>query len=243
MNQTLKRCTICKEFKPATAEYFHEEKRRNPPALRSACKPCANAQAKRTRNPEKKREYDKQWSKANQERRRKSCRDWRARNLEEQRERERLVKKQDPNRSAKARQWEAENPERKRQSRQEYAKKNKGKLLSILHRYVARKASLPSDFTEDDWQFALNYFGGRCAVCGRPPGLFHTLAMDHWLPISSPNCPGTVPHNIVPLCHGREGCNNSKHDKHPDEWLRQKYGAKKARAITSKIHAYFSRVR
>jgi len=110
-------------------------------------------------------------------------------------------------------------------------------------RREAIKANLPSDFTTDDWNFALNYFNGRCAACGRPPAFFHRLDMDHWIPLSNPDCPGTVPTNIIPLCGGVGGCNQQKHASDPHEWLIKKFGKKSAGAISNRIHKYFSLVR
>ena len=64
------------------------------------------------------------------------------------------------------------------------------------------------------------------------------MAMDHWIPIVSPDCPGTVPWNIVPLCGGAGGCNNSKSDRNAAEWLIGKFGKRKGRAILRKIEAF-----
>src|SRR5260221_119478 len=74
--------------------------------------------------------------------------------------------------------------------------------------YLLRKRELPNVFTSQDWRNALEYWGHRCAVCERPRGLWHTLSQDHWIPLSSPDCPGTDPTNILPLCCGTDGCNN-----------------------------------
>lgn len=245
-NIPLKCCTICGNEFPATLEHFYKTGGKKE-GLRPTCKRCTIEQAKRTRDPEKLREYHKKWSQENREKRRQSCRDWRSRNIDEQREREKRVKRNDPNRVAKVRAWEAKNFERnlknRREGRKKYAKENGGKLRAAWHRYESRKRGLPDDFTESDWQFALDHFYGRCAVCGRPPGFFHKLALDHWIPISDPDCPGTVPHNIVPLCHGVGGCNNRKRHTKPQEWLKQNYGAKEARAISNRVHGFFSLVR
>lgn len=242
MEQTTKRCTRCGDELPATTEYFYKRGGKRA-GLRGACKSCHIEQAKATRDPARAAAYQREWARSNREKRRKANRDWRARNLEAQRARERAVKRNDSNHAAKARAWEASNPSRHRAQRLRYARSNRGKLRAILHRYIARKASLPDDFTTDDWRFALDYFGNCCAVCGRRPGDDCTLAMDHWQPLSGPDCPGTVPHNIVPLCHGQNGCNNSKHDRQPEEWLHHVYGGREARAIIRKIHAFFSAVR
>lgn len=224
----MKRCSKCKEEYPATLEYFYPEKRRGPGALRSTCKVCSAAQTKATRDPDKKREYNQQWAEENRDKRRKSCREWRARNLEEQRERDRLAKAKDPERREKVKAWRINNKDKARQN---------------MRRYFSRKAGHSDDFTNADWQFALDHFKGCCVACGRPAGLFHTLAMDHWIPNSSPDCPGTVPANIVPLCNGPDGCNQSKHARNPEEWLLSKFGKKQGRAILAKVQHFFSQVR
>ncbi len=112
-----------------------------------------------------------------------------------------------------------------------------------LPAYLARKHSLPNTFTADDWQRALEYWEHKCAVCGRPRGLWHTLAKDHWLPLTSPDCPGTVATNILPLCHGEGGCNNSKSKKDPESWLIERLGKRRAARKRGEIQAYFDWVR
>ncbi len=113
------------------------------------------------------------------------------------------------------------------------------KILARNRLRDAKQANLPNTFKQSNWEFALTYWKGCCAVCGRPPGLWHTLAMDHWIPLANPDCPGTVPSNIIPLCHGVDGCNNSKRDKDPALWLTQKYGSKKAKTKIKEIELYF----
>jgi hypothetical protein len=103
---------------------------------------------------------------------------------------------------------------------------------------------LPNTLTDAQWQFALSHFDHRCAVCGMSINLFVTLAADHWIPVSSPFCPGTIATNIIPLCHtkrgGIGGCNNSKGDSDPTEWLTAKFGGLKAKKIEKRIGLYFS---
>lgn len=139
-----------------------------------------------------------------------------------------------------ARESYARNPEARHLRNREWRDTERGKLVArtLRIRYYARKRSLPDEFTTADWQAALNYFGGCCAVCGRPQGLWHTLAADHWIPLNSPDCPGTVDWNIVPLCHGNGGCNNSKQNRPAAEWLVEKFGPRKGRAILRKIEAF-----
>src|SRR5262245_54364387 len=71
----------------------------------------------------------------------------------------------------------------------------------------ARKRSTPDTWTADQQAFMESYWHNACAVCGNPKGLFWTLAHDHWIPLNSPTCPGTIATNMIPLCHGTGGCN------------------------------------
>jgi hypothetical protein len=104
--------------------------------------------------------------------------------------------------------------------------------------------SLPSDFTQDDRSFAFEYFSGRCAVCEKPlQDLFGETSpsTDHWVPVCDPrpDNPGTVPTNIIPLCHGAGGCNNKKGSRDPVEWLNDEFGARKAKEILERIETFF----
>lgn len=116
-------------------------------------------------------------------------------------------------------------------------------LVYQTRRRLRGSRSQPIAFRSEDWKYALRYFDGCCAVCGRPPGLWHSIAMDHWIPLSSPDCPGTIPTNIVPLCHGLDGCNNSKCNRNAEEWLVERYGAIKAKKILHRIQAYFAHIK
>lgn len=105
--------------------------------------------------------------------------------------------------------------------------------------YKARKRGVEGTLTARDWQCCLEYFNGCCAVCERPPGLWHTIAADHWIPVTDPQCPGTTPTNIIPLCQGVNGCNNSKSNNDALTWLVSKFGEKQANQIANHIEAYF----
>jgi len=97
--------------------------------------------------------------------------------------------------------------------------------------------------TVANWHYALDYFHNCCAVCERQLNdLFnsHTASQDHWIPQSHPDCPGYVPTNIIPLCHGVDGCNNRKHARDAVEWLTEQYGKVKAQKILHKINTYFA---
>lgn len=123
---------------------------------------------------------------------------------------------------------------------------NPDAFLVRINRRKARLLELPHTLTIKEWQHAKDHFNGCCAVCGRPfKDLFgtHTVAQDHWIPLSSPDCPGTIAKNIIPLCHGVSGCNNSKRDKNAFQWLVERFGKRKAKHIYDKIIAYFDSIR
>lgn len=134
------------------------------------------------------------------------------------------------------------NRERRNTQHREYRAAHPVKMLIHQHRYRARLLGLPDSFTEADWRLALDYFEGCCAVCGRQSGLWHVVGVDHWIPLALTDCPGTVPSNIIPLCHGIDGCNNSKRNKRPEHWLTEKFGRRKAAQIATRIEAYFKTV-
>lgn len=131
---------------------------------------------------------------------------------------------------------------REKNGKQYYAQ-NRERFIANHARRMARKRALPDTLTAEQWKRCLDYLGHQCAVCGRMPGLWHTLAMDHWIPLSSPDCPGTIATNIVPLCHGDGGCNEMKAARLPEEWLIEKFGKRKGRQILKRIEQYFEWVK
>lgn len=148
--------------------------------------------------------------------------------------------------SMKAHQNYQENRERYKQSNKRWLAEHPERAKEIAKartsRYLARKKNLPSTFSAEDLRTAITHFNGCCAVCGNQLNnlLGDTKAhMDHWIPLSNPNCPGTVPTNMIPLCGGVNGCNQSKQDAEPEEWLKKKFGKRKAKLILNRIEEYF----
>lgn len=131
------------------------------------------------------------------------------------------------------------NQKRIRLMAKDYRKRKPEVKRASAQRRLARKRGLLDNFTAEDWQRALDYFGHRCAVCGREADDVVILAADHWIPLVSPDCPGTVPENILPLCHGVGGCNNEKQDRPPREWLRRKLGEVQASQRIIEFQTYF----
>lgn len=208
-------CSRCGTEKPATLEYFYE-RLSAPDGLRGVCIDCRKAQSA-------------QWVKDNPERARQNGRGRQAR---QRRHKRKLL-------LARTRKWKAENRDKVRQYREE----NRAKFAVYSRRRRDRVNGLPHSLTPEEWQRALVYFDYRCAVCRRPlDGLFHTAAVDHWIPASNPDCPGTVATNVVPLCHGVGGCNNSKGARDPKEWLEATFGTKKAQQIQRRIEDYLQHI-
>lgn len=168
---------------------------------------------------------------------------WRASNreiiLERKREYHEKYREKENNRSRK-------NRKLNRDQRQEYARRNILRSRVHTQNHRARKRDLRSDFTPEQQKFALDYFNNSCAICGRQLfDLFgdHGLAFDHWIPLSNSECPGTTATNMIPMCHGVDGCNNSKQASLPEEWLVRRFGKRKAKVILARVREYFEIVR
>lgn len=90
-------------------------------------------------------------------------------------------------------------------------------------------------------QPASEYFEGCCAVCCRSlNGVAHRPAGDHWIPLNKGG--GTTRDNIIPLCDGVDGCNQSKADKDAYEWLIDRFDKRTADEINKRVQAYFAHV-
>ncbi len=224
---TLKHCSKCGEDKPSTAEFFHRNKNLAD-GFNRWCKVCCSKASKRwyENNRDHVKAMTKAWQQTNRERRNETSRLWREANKEARREYYSAYRQT--------------NREKLLDQRKARYKANPELFRAGKHRRFARKRLLPGTFTAEDWRFAVEYFGGCCAVCRRPVGLWHTLAADHWIPLKSPDCPGTVAWNIVPLCHGEGGCNNFKYDRMPADWLVERFGKRKGRVILKRIEAFLN---
>jgi hypothetical protein len=120
---------------------------------------------------------------------------------------------------------------------------NPEKSNLITQRRRARKRHLPDTFTSTEYAFMLHYWKYACAVCGNQDSLFWKLALDHVIALSSPHCPGTIATNMLPLCQGIGGCNNSKNNKDLHTWLLSRYPTRKVAQIEKAITVYFEVVR
>jgi hypothetical protein len=116
------------------------------------------------------------------------------------------------------------------------------------HRRRIRKRGLPYTFTVPEQEFCLQYWHNSCAICGRQNGLWYWLVFDHFIPVTSMDCPGEIASNMIPLCHGKPGkpadmrpcCNTSKGYKDPEVWLIKALGSRKAKHKLHEIETYFA---
>ena len=76
-------------------------------------------------------------------------------------------------------------------------------------KYRARKNSLISDFTTDQWQQCLTHFNHQCAYCD----CTEILEQEHVIPVSKGG--HYTADNIIPACRS---CNASKNNKPLEEW-------------------------
>lgn len=222
---------------PATADYFYP----NGKKLRSMCKLCQSQHSRRINlTPDqlaKRREHDRKYQQK-PERKAADHERWLRRKGTAERKAYEKKRGQSP-----ARRLYMREVDKKRRTTPE--RKNTLRVVK-LNRRGANSGT--TKLSREDWEYALEYFGQRCAVCGNPPGLWHTLGGDHWIPVSKGGL--TIPTNIVPLCNTQKGvpagvpcCNQSKSDKLPNEWLIERFGKRKANEILKRVNTYFESVR
>lgn len=133
-----------------------------------------------------------------------------------------------------SREWYAKNKVRAKQSSDDLIKRNKDKTFAIRQRRRARKRVLPDTLTAAQWNYALEYWDGCCAYSLARPD---KITLDHYIPLSHTDCPGTTAKNCLPACRS---CNSSKLNKHPIEWLKLKFSEQEAEIIQMRVDAYFN---
>ena len=133
-----KQCSKCKEWKPATNEFFPNEKF-GPLGLRSQCKQCSYKKVRKWReaNPERAKESVRKWNQANSERMKESTRKWRE-----------------------------ENPERYKENVRKWREENPGKKSANNQNRRALKANADGTSTAEQIKARFQYYGSRCYYCG-----------------------------------------------------------------------------
>lgn len=179
---------------------------------------------------------------------RESAARWRAENPEKAREKDRLARIRDPEKRravvrASAAKAKAADPEgfRERQRasvvqwKEKYPEHARAHMRAIKARRKARKAALPDTFTKAQWDYTVTWWGG-CAYCGDELPA-SKLTLDHVIPLSSPDCPGTIAENILPAC---PHCNSSKKTMPMGEFLERRFGQSHAAKRLAMIILFFS---
>lgn len=141
------------------------------------------------------------------------------------------------------------NPERYRASQRKHYAKNRDQILldcrqyvlknpwigrAAKQRYSARKRGLPDTLTKDQCKRAVEYFENKCVYCGKE---LSVVTLDHYIPVSDPDCPGTIASNMLPACFT---CNASKQDTDVRIWLLRSYDKEMTDSIIRRIEAYFA---
>lgn len=238
-----KQCVQCGKHKPATAEYFPPRLKDSVDGLRNSCRECRDAynKAYHEKHNEKHKGQSAERYRANKDKVSAQAKRYRAENRDRIAEQKREYDKANKDKArARSRKHYRRHRDEALDYQREYRRKNPDKVVLHTERRRARKVSKPDTFTLAQWQHCLDCFKGCCAVCERPlSGLFHRPHADHWIALSDPDSPGTVAKNMICLCGGSDGCNQSKGGKHPDTWLKERFGDRKAKQIAKKIQAYF----
>jgi hypothetical protein len=223
-DSTTKRCTKCGQVFPATPEYFFRASK-NKDGLNFWCKRCLNAATR-------------QWERNNPDKVSATKKKTRAKFADKIREYNQK--------------YYQENREVILKRSAEWRKANLAHLLVMNTKRRSKRYNLPRDFTADQWQECLEYWGGKCCICGREHDFWHIIVREHWIAVNDkrPNNPGTVAWNMLPMCHSAKGspkddpgCNQSKWQHDPIEWLERKLGKRKAAKKLAEIEAYFGWVK
>ncbi len=205
----LRCCTQCKKWKPDTAEFFHWKRYLN--HSDPMCKDCIKykREIREQTNPDRIRAIQRRYYAKHRE----EIRDY-------------------------GRRWYRKNTHKVSEYHQRSRERHPETPMIMAERRRARKASLPADFKRADWRRCLNYWHHCCAYCGNQRGFLPgmELTADHFIPLSSSICPGTVPENIVPACGS---CNSSKSNQEPQKWLQRRFGRTRTRRIITSVTVYF----
>lgn len=198
-----KKCSKCSKIKGL--KEFHKS-RNHKDGLKPRCKICRNGDNKKHRksNPEY---YQK----------------WRDEHKDEVKEHNKKYHN-DNRESVNAARLERarQNPEHERKKKQEWYKKNKGKVLEGKRRRRDRQANCEENYTRSDERITLKAFSNKCFHCNEE----NNLHIDHHRPLVKGF--GLSVGNAVVLCGT---CNHSKGTKDPEKFYGTKICAKLDRKL------------
>ena len=224
-------CSKCGIEYPITSEFFYTDAQK-PNGFRPECKVCNNAKKQdwRLKNPDKVRANSKleNQRKSPERRARENAKQLAKYHADPQAASKRYkeyYKKKIDYHLERGRKYKDANPDKRRANEQ---------------RRRTREYELPNTLTASEWRYALEYFNQSCAYCGNQEGFWNRIEVEHFIPVTASNCPGSTKDNILPACRH---CNSSKNNKDATEWLTSKYGKRKASAILKRITDYFESVK
>lgn len=195
-------CTVCKEEKPATTEYFSIARDRKD-GFQHTCKVC-NAKYRKVHR-EKILQSNKQYYATHKEIMMQGNKLWQQSNKERVAARaKRYAEAHHGENAQRLKQWAINNPVKRAVNSQ---------------RRRALKRSLPCTLTPQQWQECQDYFNNKCCYCGKEL----PLTQEHFIPLAMGG--GYTQNNIIPACLS---CNSGKCDKAFSEWYpKQKFYSKK----------------
>ena len=202
----LKKCRTCGVEYEATTENFYK-KSTGRDGLTATCRYCILAQQKKYAEEHKEqikkymKEYCVEYAKKNKAKIRKYQREYHQKNIEV--------------RHKKHRKNREDAKERIREYQYHYCRKNKEAYRQRRQKRRAMEKNLKSTFTNEQWEYAQEYFNHKCCYCGKKK----KLQQDHFVPLSKGG--EYTNENIVPSC---QRCNVSKCNRDFQEWYpKQEY--------------------
>lgn len=217
-----KECNTCHKSFPITNKFFTID-RRNSKWVNNKCKECYRKKSrdKYKENPE----ISKVYYESNKEHILEYHRDYYQSNTELCKENGRQnYQNNKESYYARSVQWKAANREKVNEGSRERYQRVKEHHAEITKRWklehrdlvnvhwqnrFAKKKKLEYTFTQGEWQEAKEYFGNKCAYCGKES----KLTQDHFIPVDKDGA--YAKHNIIPAC---SYCNCSKASKLFSEW-------------------------
>lgn len=242
-----KTCSKCHTEYPATAEYFRERKYSYGLRLYSQCRHCEKVYNDAYNKTPNRKQAEKTYQERHSERRVKSVQKWQREHPEEVKAAARARYKKNPEKYRKqSRSWAKAHPDSVNTLNRRWYSDNidyartRNKIRAQRRR--TRQIDMADTLTYAEWDRALEYWHGCCAYCGSQQGFLkhQRICADHWIPITSSDCPGTIAENIVPACFS---CNASKNDRNPIEWIQAKFSSRKGKVLIEAISLYFEWVK
>lgn len=146
---------------------------------------------------------------------------------------------------ARARKRWAEMPTERKDAISDYMRnwRKRNATRTRMYSFVRRGKTTAEDgaWMPEHMEYAVTHFNLTCAYCGQQMyDLFGNVIQhwDHYQPVAKGG--STRYDNMLPTC---SACNLSKNASQPLEWMRRRFGKRKASAIDKRIQEYFEAVR